>query len=241
MYNIRAPCLGKAHELVIKKILQQGKYLKTEDGELTLELLEPLNIHVSSPFDGYMISPYNMFGDKAMKQYVHDLLCGTGNDFSYTYHDRLFDFPTKDSKGEDCGDGFKGGIDQIEGIIQKLSNNSSSRRAQGITWYPPKDLDSGNPPCLQRIQGLVRDDAFNMYVEFRSNDMLSALGANMYALVHLQKYIADHLNLDLGWYSHTSVSAHLYYKRDYEELIRYIEGLKLNSQFELLQKTLKNL
>lgn len=228
MYNIRTYCLGKAHELVITNILKHGKYIKTEDGELTLELLEPMNIHVKEPLADYMISPYNQFGEKAMEQYVHDILHGTGNDFTYTYHDRLFDYPRVDEDGEIQGDGNKKGINQIEKITLKLGNDPSSRRAQGITWYPQKDLDSNNPPCLQRIQCLVRDNALNMYVEFRSNDMLSALGANMYALVHLQKHIADSLGLSLGWYAHTSVSAHIYYERDYEELIKYIDGLGLD-------------
>ncbi len=237
MFNVRAFCLGKAHEEVIKSIVQKGKFLVTEDGEKTLELPEPFNIHVSEPFADYMVSPYNMFGERAMQQYVHDLIRGTDSEFVYTYHDRLFDYPRRDETGNPRGDGDKDGIDQVAYIIEKLRSDPSSRRAEGITWYPEYDDGSKNPPCLQRIQCLVRDGALNMHVEFRSNDMLSALGANMYALAHLQKHIADALGLPVGWYSHTSVSAHIYYKRDHEELMKYIKGLGLRDQIKKLDNS----
>jgi len=226
MYNVRTYCIGKAHEEVIKSILKHGDFLMTEDGEKTLELPEPLNIHIKDPFTDYMISPHNMFGERAMEQYVHDLLEGTESDFVYTYHDRLFDYPK--TEGESfIGDGDGRGYDQIEYIINKLKEAPSSRRATAITWFLPKDEISRNPPCLQRIQCFVREGRLNMHLEFRSNDMLSALGANMYALAHLQKKIADALGLPCGWYSHTSVSAHIYYVRDHEELSKYVKGLGL--------------
>jgi thymidylate synthase len=231
MYNVRAYCIGKAHEEVIKTILKHGRFLLTEDGEKTLELDEPLNIHIRDPFTDYMISPHNMFGAGAMQKYVTDLLRGSESDFVYTYHDRLFDYPVAvvgdDGTRRFTGDGDGGGLDQIAYLTRKLAEEPASRRALAITWCPEKDMVSDNPPCLQRIQCFVRDGRLNMHVEFRSNDMLSALGANIYALVHLQKLIADGLGAGVGWYSHTSVSAHLYYARDYEELMRYVRGLGL--------------
>jgi thymidylate synthase len=236
MYHIRTYCIGKAHEEVIKTILKYGRFLLTEDGERTLELPEPFNIHVTDPFTEYMISPHNRFGKNAMEQYVHDLIFGTENEFVYTYHDRLFDYPRTEAASGDGftirGDGDGEGTDQIAYLIGKLSGEPASRRALGITWFPVMDTESDNPPCLQRIQCFIRDGKLNFYAEFRSNDMLSALGANMYALVHLQRHIADALGILCGWYSHTSVSAHIYYDRDHEELMRYITGLGLEKWIE---------
>jgi thymidylate synthase len=225
MLNVRAYCLGKAHEEVIKAICRYGCEVVTEDKEKTLELPEPFSIQVNDPFADYMISPCNMFGERAMQQYVHDLLHGTDSEFVYTYHDRLFDYPVRGDDGILRGNGDGKGLDQVAWVIEKLREEPSSRRALAITWHPELDEPSANPPCLQRMQCFVRDESLNMHVEFRSNDMLSALGANMYALVHLQKFIADALGLPVGWYSHTSVSAHLYYERDHEELMKYITGL----------------
>jgi len=226
MYNVRSFCIGKAHEEVIRTILKYGRYLLTEDGEKTLEMPEPLNIHIGDPFADYMISPHNMFGAGAMQQYVRDLLEGSDSAFVYTYHDRLFDYPRRVGDALQ-GDGDGQGYDQIAYIVEKLKEEPASRRAMAITWFPEKDMLSASPPCLQRMQCFVRDKKLNMHVEFRSNDMLSALGANMYALAHLQQTIADDLGATVGWYSHTSVSAHLYYERDYEELMRYVHGLDL--------------
>ena len=238
MYNIRAHSIGKAHELILQSILKHGKLVFTEDSEKTIELPEPSNIHIDNPFADYMISPHNRFGKKAMEKYVTDLLNGTDSNFAYTYHDRLFDYPVEkcmtlggDNNGEPVivGNGDGKGINQIQtSIVERLKEEPLSRRAEGITWFPKIDIESNVPPCLQRIQCLNREGKLNMHVEFRSNDMLSALGANMYALVHLQKMIADEIGIDIGWYSHTSVSAHIYYERDHEELMKYVNGLKYN-------------
>jgi thymidylate synthase len=57
-----------------------------------------------------------------------------------------------------------------------------------------------------------------MKVVFRSNDMLSAAGPNKFALVHLQKHIADALGLPCGPYTHVSLVPHIYYRRDMNDL-----------------------
>jgi thymidylate synthase len=57
-----------------------------------------------------------------------------------------------------------------------------------------------------------------MKVVFRSNDMLTAAGANMFALVHLQQFIADKLGVPAGPYTHISLVPHIYYKRDVNDL-----------------------
>lgn len=224
MYMIKSPTLGRAHELVIERILKYGRYeLDTEENERTVELPEPSNIHVENPFSGYMVSKYSNIQEKFMNEYVTSLLEGTEADFVYTYHDRLFHYDNV--------------IDQIDLIIKKLRNNPTSRRAQAITWYPEVDAIAKEPPCLQRVQYLVRDGRLNQYLEFRSNDMLMAAGANMYALAHLQKYVADELGLEVGWYEHTSVSAHIYYIRDHPDLMVFVNGCNLR-HLESVQKYL---
>src|SRR5512136_2226620 len=55
-------------------------------------------------------------------------------------------------------------------------------------------------------------------VLFRSNDMLTAAGANMYALVQLQNSIADTLGLPCGTYTHISLVPHIYYIRDMHDI-----------------------
>jgi thymidylate synthase len=64
----------------------------------------------------------------------------------------------------------------------------------------------------------VRDNKLHTRVVFRSNDMLTAAGANMYALVQLQKHIADQLGLSCGTYTHISLIPHIYYIRDMHDI-----------------------
>ena len=48
--------------------------------------------------------------------------------------------------------------------------------------------------------------------------MLTAAGANMYALVQLQKSIADALGVSCGSYTHISLIPHIYYIRDINDI-----------------------
>jgi thymidylate synthase len=70
-----------------------------------------------------------------------------------------------------------------------------------------------------------------MSVVFRSNDMLLAAGANMFALtsmmVDVQKRIDDP-ELGIGTYTHVSLVPHIYYRRDATYLKPYLEYLPYN-------------
>ncbi len=61
----------------------------------------------------------------------------------------------------------------------------------------------------------------DMKVVFRSNDMLSAAGANMYALARLQQYIADAVGVKPGAYTHISLVPHIYYRRDVADILPF--------------------
>ena len=60
-----------------------------------------------------------------------------------------------------------------------------------------------------------------MIVYFRSNDMLSAYGANVFALATLQKRVAGELGIEIGWLETISASAHIYDLRDRDELDKF--------------------
>lgn len=214
MHCIRDYSIGTAHANAILKVARSGRYLFTEDKEHTVELHEPLNVLVTTPMVQPRISPKCTFGPNAMEKYVEDLLTGGKGDFVYTYHDRLFNYPF-------VKDGITNVFDQIGAVMLMLETTPETRRAQAITWIPPVDMDSLAPPCLQRIQFLIRNNKLNMHVDFRSRDILSAMGPNMYALTRLQEMIARTVGVEVGYYSDTSISAHIYYKRDIYELKKY--------------------
>jgi len=209
MRCIRAHTLASAHEQVVKMVLEKGTPLTTENGEQTVES-EEVAIRVEHPTTAPMVSPASRFSERFMEQYARDLIAGSGSIFEYDYHDRLFNW----GDGLFSREGSGVHIDQVAYIIRKLRESPSTRRAIAITWNPEKDQTMNDCPCLQLVQCVSRSGLLHMKVVFRSNDMLTAAGANMFALVSLQKHIAENLGLGCGSYTHVSLVPHIYYVRD---------------------------
>lgn len=79
--------------------------------------------------------------------------------------------------------------------------------------------------CLQHIQYFIRDNKLHCKVLFRSNDACKANFMNMFALILLQKRIADKLGLEVGTYTHRANSFHCY-EKDFHMLDKYIEAIE---------------
>jgi thymidylate synthase len=79
-------------------------------------------------------------------------------------------------------------------------------------------MERKDVPCLQFVQFWVEDNKLNMYVLFRSNDVLSALGANAFALTALQNHVACQILAMVGKLYYSIVLPHYYPCRDAEEL-----------------------
>jgi thymidylate synthase len=212
MRIIRAPTLARAHELAVRAVLEKGWVLETENGEVTVECDE-LALEVAAPESEPMMSPSSRFQKRFLDAYARNLLEGSDAEFEYDYHRRLFDWGERlTTEGEDVH------IDQIDYVVEKLAHAPTTRRAVAITWNPVVDEDLDDCPCLQLVQCLLRDGKVEMKVVFRSNDILSAAGSNMYALVHLQRAIADRIGAGVGRYTHIALVPHVYYLRDLDDI-----------------------
>jgi thymidylate synthase len=212
MRVIRAPHLARAHELVVKMVLEKGHIIETEDREATVEC-EGLAVTVTNPLADPMVSPASRFGRRFMEQYATDLLQGSDSIFEYDYHGRLFDWGERLSSA-----GAEVHVDQVAYVVKKLRESPVSRRALAITWNPVVDESLDECPCLQLVQCMVRENKLQMNVVFRSNDMLTAAGANMFALAKLQEAIASQLGLTCGPYTHISLIPHIYHLRDINDI-----------------------
>lgn len=222
--EIKVSTIASAHERIVKSIIEQGRFRKTEDNELTYELKTPSTIIIESPLSQPRTSQYSSLSEKFMKEYSRQLMEGSDNKFDYTYHERLFKY------GDICSncDGIEPGLaenNQINFIINKLKSTPESRRAIAIIGNPFTDQDMKSMPCLQLMQCHISDNKLHMNVVFRSNDMLSAFGHNAYALTDLQQHIANELKIPIGTYVHISLNPHVYYKRDQYELEKFAKGL----------------
>jgi len=112
--------------------------------------------------------------------------------WTYTYHERIFDYRIDGTARN-----------QIQYIIDKLSEAGHSRRAQAITWNPRLDPPTSDPPCLQRIWGRLSNDEkgnlyFNMNTHWRSRDLFKAWFENVIALTTLMRKIAEAISEKIG-------------------------------------------
>lgn len=114
--------------------------------------------------------------------------------FAYTYPDRLCRY-------------F--GVDQIQNIIDRISENLGSNRAIAITYDPRVDYDREHIPCLQSIQAVLRKRDLTIHAFFRSNDIYGAYYSNMFFLTYAGLRIVDQLKEHLP--SQVRAFAGIYY------------------------------
>jgi thymidylate synthase len=216
---IKAHCAGVAHELAVNAIFKHPRYRPTPYGE-TIEC-DPIYIKIENPLEESTISPKSNLKMLSARGYAKQIIEGTQSTFEYDYHERLFNHQK---------------MDQIMYIKEKISKDKHTRRAVAITWIPEKDWFSEHVPCLQLLQCDVEsDNKLHMKVVFRSNDMLEALGMNMYGFIQLQKTISESLGYKQGSYIHISLIPHIYYKRDVDDLSKMV-GLPREKILETIEE-----
>ena len=167
----------------------------------------------TDPLAEPMISKLFIGDPRSLEQYRQEMLDGIldfeverGN-WEYTYHQRM--------------------ENQIPWVTQELRRNPDSRRAV-IVIRNEQDLVTDSPACLQLLQFFIRGGALHLKVVFRSNDATKAAFMNAYALIMLQKRIADILEIPVGSYTHRANSYHVY-ERDYDMFDGYVKRIKSGS------------
>lgn len=251
--------LAAAHEEAVRIILEDGpeQIIETEPSKYmtTWELSEPLLIIIKHPQQEPQASKALKFGPGFITQYKKDLLTikrdrEAGKGFSYTYADRLLDYPllVGDNTPQSyhySGNGDGQGRDQTAHIVDSLCDSSQSRRALAITWVPHLDIGSIDPPCLQFVHFLLRPGVpayeedyrflyLSMLATFRSHDILSGWGPNVLALLGLQEDIAARIahrtgkTINVGKLSTLSSSAHIYCEAQADELKAFKKILRIS-------------
>ena len=162
-----------------------------------------------NPLEEPMISKLFIGDPHSLEQYRQEMLDGIldfevqrGN-WDYTYHQRM--------------------EKQVPWVIEELKRNADTRRAV-IMIRAEDDLDSTSPACLQILQYLIRNGKLHCKVLFRSNDLTKATFMNAFALVMLQKKIADAVGVPVGSYTHRANSLHVY-EADYDMFDGYVRRI----------------
>ncbi len=109
-------------------------------------------------------------------------------------------------------------VDQIGRIIDLLKHDPNSRRMVVTAWEPGNAFDSKLPPCHYTFAFNVQGKRLNCHLTQRSGDIAIGIPFNLAAYALLTQILAQEANLDLGFFSHTIVDAHIY--------VNHIDGLK---------------
>jgi len=247
--TVYGACLPEAWETAVLAVWEHGAAMPTEydvdiDPEskvasMMMVVGEPLaepRIHRAFP-DG--LAGLAIYTAEVVDG-VHDGRIREGG-WSYSYHDRLRNWPGVDGYRALEGllpDGEQGAphVDQIEVLAAKLAETPHSRRAQAITWNPLADACHHEPPCLQRVWcQVVRSGEgylLEMNTHWRSRDGFKAAFMNIYALTELQRQIAERVAalsgrpVGVGRYVDVTDNFHLYgsYIRN-EEIQGFVQSI----------------
>ncbi len=200
--------LSEAYHKALKLLQEFGDLTDCADWN-TRQKEVSMTICVEEPLSEPMISKCFIGGPRELQQYCMEMLDGIldfeverGN-WAYTYHQRY--------------------ASQLPFVVEELKRNPSSRRA-AVMVRDISDIGSEDPACLQHIQYFIRDGLLHCKVLFRSNDACKASFMNAFALIMLQKKIADELGVGMGTYTHRANSYHCY-ERDFDLLAGYVSRI----------------
>ena len=219
--SITADCLPDAWEKCMLAVWENGVDIKTQyDKPEDLPSKDAtVIVTVTNPFAEPRIHKNFPGGPAELEVYCQEVVAGihdhwidpSAGKWAYTYHERLNAYSPVENIT----------IDQIQYIIDSLSQTCHTRRAQAITWMPTIDTTIDDPPCLQRIFcRLVSTDtgelALNMNTHWRSRDLYKAWFMNVYAFTELQRIMAEQISQKInkivtpGRYVDISDSLHIY-------------------------------
>jgi len=191
--NITAQTIQEAHRRAVYNVWHFGKEIYDQRGDLTMELTD-INIKIPSSdishVDNSLIKKLD--NDFAEALINPDKAEQKGKDFIYAYGERLWS------------------LNQLPKIVDLLKKEPNTRRAV-IPIYDKIDncITVSEVPCWSFSQWLLRDGKLNNIVYFRSNDVWGAFPSDAYGIRTLQKWIADQLRVDVGYYSHKAGPLHI--------------------------------
>jgi thymidylate synthase len=125
---------------------------------------------------------------------------------AYGYFWRHFPSAEKDENGK----WIVREIDQIKYVIDEIKRNPYSRRLVVSAWEPGNAEKSKLPPCHYSFTFHVNEGKLNCHLTQRSGDIALGIPFNLAAYSMLTQIIAQEVNLELGFFAHTIVDAHIY-------------------------------
>ncbi|OIB57207.1 thymidylate synthase [Natrialba sp. SSL1] len=101
-------------------------------------------------------------------------------------------------------------FDQLQYVIDTLSDSPNSRRLVVNAWHPANAAVSTLPPCHYSFVFNVQGDRLNCHLTQRSGDIALGIPFNIAAYALLTKIVAQQTGFEPGTFAHTVVDAHVY-------------------------------
>lgn len=120
-------------------------------------------------------------------------------------------------------------------VVHQLKKDDSSRQAVLTIYNSDKDTnaDVKDVPCTLSLQYFIRDNKLLARTSMRSNDLYLGMPYDFVQFIALQGAIAQALGIEMGTYSHTVGSLHIY-----EQHMREAEFIKASNITEMPYKPL---
>ena len=131
----------------------------------------------------------------------------------------------------------QGRINQWQYVVEELRKDPDSRRAIMHLRVPDDSIDAKlDVPCTLALQFFIRDGKLHQVANMRSSDVIFGIAYDIPAFTLFQELLANELNVEVGTYTHTSNSLHIYEKH-FDMAKNILETSNVNkSQFKLWKK-----
>lgn len=109
------------------------------------------------------------------------------------------------------------GLNQIEGVIDRLDEDRDTRRAAAVVWAPEDALRQGSDnhrsrdiPCAFGLMFHIRDSVLHTQLKMRSNNAFRLLPVNLFEFGLLAELVAAGSGSRLGSLRSNAASMHVY-------------------------------
>ena len=157
----------------------------------------------------------------------------------------LWDKVTDDGETANSAYGYilqkKHGFNQIEKIIELLKVDPYSRRAVININVPNENvIDTNDEMCTICMNYQIRNNKLHCTCVMRSNDLNFGLRNDIAYFIYLQKYIAKRLDIEVGTYTHFTMSIH-FYDRDFDFVKKVAYGtMETNNERLNIEKLIEH-
>lgn len=161
------------------------------DAEFIERITKPINGKFINPGEAYKLRE-NVWGE-----FLHNGKLG------YTYNELIWN------------------NNQFEKIINRLKEDPDSRQLWISLWDPERDPDLlggiSRVPCSLGYGFQVREGKLNMHYVMRSCDFSTHFANDVYLAIKLLEYVAEITGYEVGNFTHTIFSLHVY-RKDLKEV-----------------------